>query len=113
MTIKTTGAELKEFFGFDWKIKDMDCYLEWIKATVNGVAVGEDELDVYALDDADIIQIIDGTIVAEESSDVHDSFASVFNKWKKAKTTVTFMVSCNKADYDTLVAVIKANKGKV
>lgn len=112
MAIKTTGAELKEFLGSDWKIKNMDWYLEWIEATVNGVAVEADGLN-DDLADTDIIQVTDGAIVANEDSNVYSSFASEFNKWKKVKTTVTFMVSCNKADYEVLVAVIKANKGKV
>jgi hypothetical protein len=109
--IKTTAAELKEFFAADWTIKGHEWYLEWIEAIVDGVEV--DDIDISELNNNSIIKIMGGEVSSNEDSSIRGSFLLFFNKWKKEKTTVTFAVECDKVDYDAIVAAIKANKGRI
>lgn len=111
MAIKTNGSELKAFFDTDWTIKVQECHLDWIEAIIDGVEV--EDIDIDDLNDNSVVKITGGEVVASNDWSIRGSFASIFNKWKKEKTTVTFVVECDKADYEALVAAIKENKGRV
>ena len=110
MTVKTTGAEFKRFYGDKtiWGDNAGEIWHDDAEVTVNG-NVQEDLDDDSIPDDASIT--ISGGVVF--GVDGEPSLETFFKRWKKVQTTTSFVVECDTSKLDAVKAAIKAAGGRV
>lgn len=112
MTAKTTGAELKRFYADkEFWPDNGDVYHDDEYITVDGADMPE-FWDIDQIPDSAKVTVADGMVFGVSDGD-DPSFESYFKKWRKKQTTASFVVECNIAKQDELVALIKAHGGRV
>ena len=118
MAVKMSGAEFKRFYGDAawWQGQRGTAHTPWHEeATI--MIDGEQIDENYDLDltpDAAVVSL-DGGIVQCEAWDDNKSYTldGYFRAWKKKQSTITIVVTCDRATEDTVRAAIKAAGGKI
>ena len=111
MTAKTTGAELKRFYADEEFWPAGDVYHEDECITVDG-ADRPSHVDIDQIPDGANVTVAHGCIIGLSDGD-EPSFEAYFKRWRKKQTTASFVVECDLAKKAELVALLKANGGKV
>ncbi|WP_274644289.1 hypothetical protein [Pseudomonas serbica] len=108
--IKTTGAEMKQFWANeDPEFWPGDSHVDGMWWQVNGVE--QDDVDVDKLDDKDVV-VVEGAIV-NPLNDTDRDFAGVMKKWQKKLTHATLVVQLPKEHEEALATFLKGLKGKI
>ena len=112
MSVKTTGAELKQFY-LDNAYWPDGAWHEDEDIEVNGSPLSEDSSIEEVPDDA-VVKITGGAVIGLPGYENEGpTFEGYFKKWRKAQNTVTFVVECDKKDVDVLKTNIRTFGGKV
>lgn len=112
MTAKTTGAELKRFYADkEFWPDNGDLYHEDECITVDGADLPS-HVGIDQIPDGANVTVAHGCIVGLSDGD-EPSFEAYFKRWRKKQTTASFVVECDIDKREALVALIKANSGKV
>ena len=111
MTAKTTGAELKRFYADEEFWPAGDVYHEDECITVDG-ADRPSHVDIDQIPDGAKVTVARGCIIGLSDGD-EPSFEAYFKRWRKKQKTASFVVECDIDKREALVALIKANSGKV
>lgn len=115
MTTKTTGAELKRFYqdATYWPQDNGNTWHDDETITVNGEPFGH-RLDIGTIPDSAVVTIEGGIVFGPQwTTDNEPSFEGYFKRWRKLQTTKSFVVECDEAKLDAVLAAIKAAGGKV
>ena len=114
MAIKTTGAEFKRFYRDDtiWMCNGVEnMYIDDDTILVNGL---EYDADYEAIPDDAVVKIICGVVYGPQFERGYEpSLETYFRRWKKKQTTTAFVVECDIANSDAVMAVVKAAGGRV
>ena len=108
MAVKMTGAEYKRFMT-DETLWGEDGYFDDAFLSVDGKK--EDEIDIEILADTAAMQI-EGGMVFDLPGGREMSLEGLFRKWKRLQDTDTFLVTCPKAQTETIKTLIKNNGGQ-
>ena len=113
MTARTTGYEFKMFINDDdyWYKTSKNTYYDDPEITVNGDVFEEYLNDIDTIEDKAVVGIHSGIVVFDDSETV--SLESFFRKWKKLKSTTSFIVECNNSKTEKIVEAIKSLGGKI
>lgn len=109
MAVKMTGAEYKRFMT-DETLWGEDGYFYDAFLSVDGKEEG-DGIDIKILADTAAIRIEGGTVF-DLPGGQKMSLEGLFRKWKRLQDTDTFLVTCPKAQTETIKTLIKNNGGK-
>lgn len=114
MATKTTGAEIKRFYNDPdyWPEDEGNTYHDDESITVDGVPM-DNEKGIAGIPDASVVTVSGGVVFGPKWNGDEPSFETYFKRWKKAQTSVSFVVECDIAKHDAVVAAIKAAGGKV
>lgn len=110
MAVKTTGVEFKKFY-HDPEFWPEDSWIEDIELLVDGERNESAEDDVDTIPDTSKVTIEAGFVVLDSCNT--PSLESFFKKWRKAQTTVSFVVECHKDHAEGIKAGIKMMGGTV
>lgn len=110
MTVKTTGAEFKRFY-FDDAYWPDGTWHEDEEIEIDGNPISED----LAIEDIHNIAAlkVTGGIVMGLADGSEPSVESYFKKWRKAQSTVSFVVECDKDKEGAVRAAIRAAGGRI
>ena len=110
MTVKTTGAEFKRFY-FDDAYWPDGTWHEDEEIEVDGLPISED-LAIEDVPDTASMRIAGGVVMglADGSG---PSVESYFKKWRKAQSTVSLLVECDKDKEDAVRSAVRAAGGRV
>ena len=89
MAVKTTGAEFKKFY-YDPEFWPKDSWIDEIELLVDGERNESAEDDVDIILDESKVTIVSGFVALDK--DNTPSLESFFKKWRKAQTTVSFVL---------------------
>lgn len=110
MTVKTTGAEFKRFY-FDEAYWPDGTWHEDEEIKVDGLPISED-LAIEDIPDTAVMKIAGGVVLGlTDGSD--PSVKSYFKKWRKAQSTVSFVVECDKDKEGAVRSAVRAVGGRV
>lgn len=110
MTVKTTGAEFKRFY-FDEAYWPDGTWHEDEEIEVDGLPISED-LAIEDIPDTAVMKIAGGVVLGlTDGSD--PSVESYFKKWRKAQSTVSFVVECDKDKEGAVRSAVRAVGGRV
>lgn len=114
MSVKTTGAEFKEYY-HDETYWVKDAWYDYHEVKVNGEYVEDIEADMP--DDAQVV-IESGVVyipVQSESGmeEKEVSLITHFKTWRKQKTCTTLVITVAKEHLDTVMASVKTLQGVV
>ena len=110
MTVKTTGAEFKRFY-FDDAYWPDGTWHEDEEIEVDGLPISED-LAIEDVSDAASMKITGGMVMVLADSS-YPSVESYFKKWRKAQSTVSFVVECDKDKEGAVRSAVRAVGGRV
>lgn len=110
MAVKTTGAEFKRFYN-DPEFWPDGAWHEDECVSINGEDWSGSDSYNDVPDDA-TVRLEDG-IVLGLPNDEDPSLETYFKRWRKKRTTVSFVVECDKNQVETVKAVIKSAGGRV
>lgn len=110
MTVKTTGAEFKRFY-FDDAYWPDGTWHKGEEIEVDGLPISEDLAIVDVPDTASMR--ITGGVVMGLTDDSDPSVESYFKKWRKAQSTVSFVVECDKDKEGAVRSAVRAAGGRV
>ena len=110
MTVKTTGAEFKRFY-FDDAYWPNGTWHEDEEIEVDGLQISED-LALEDIPDTASMRIAGGVVLglADESEPSVESYCK---KWRKAQSTVSFVVECDKDKEGAVRSAVRAAGGRV
>lgn len=113
MTTKTTGSEFKAFYS-DPVFWPDGAWHEDQEITVDGTSEPKDGWDYTAIPDSSVVAISGGAVMDLPGRE-HScpSMEGHFRAWKKKQTMVSFLVECDKDQFETVKAAIKSAGGKV
>ena len=112
MTVKTTGAEIKRFY-FDEAFWPEGVWHEDEDIEVNGSPLSEDGSIEEVPDDA-VVKITGGAVIGLPGcGNGGPSFEGYFKKWRRAQSTVLFVVECAKDKKGAVRAAIRAAGGRI
>lgn len=118
MATKTTGLELKEFYGAEdyWTQTVNGARIEFwheeLVLKVNGI-VQENEIEIASLKDHDVVTIVAGIVLNDHPSISDYSFESFFKGWRKQTNTAFLSVEVPKDKLEAVKASIRDAGGKV
>ena len=110
MTTKTTGAEFKRFY-FDDAYWHDGMWHEDEEIEVDGLPISE-YLAFEDIPDTASMRIANGVVLGL-ADDSGPSFESYFKKWRKAQSTVSFVVECDKDKEGAVRSAVRAAGGRV
>ena len=110
MTVKTTGAEFKRFY-FDDAYWPDGTWHEDEEIEVDGLPISED-LAIEDIHDTASMRIAGGMVMGLADGS-EPSVESYFKKWRKAQSTVSFVVECEKDKQESVHAAIRAAGGRI
>ena len=112
MTAKTTGAELKRFY-FDEAFWPEGAWHENEEIEVDGSPLSED-VGIEDVPDGAAVKIAGGVVIGlPDLGDDGPSFEGHFKKWRRAQSTVLFVVECAKDKEGAVRAAIRAAGGRI
>ncbi|MEG0063012.1 MAG: hypothetical protein RR740_00265 [Pseudomonas sp.] len=112
MKTKTTGSELKAFWGLGDPWWPVDGFVDGDAYIVNGNTMG-DEFEPGLCADTDQITIIAGVIASNAHDDEGKDLQVVFRKWRKSLSTVQVIVELPKDDLEAFKKLMAQSKIKV
>ena len=112
MTAKTTGAELKLFY-FDDAFWPDGAWHTNEEIEVDGMPLSED-IGIEDVPDGAVVKIAGGVVIGLPNwGDDGPSFEARFKEWRKAQSTVLFVVECAKDKKWAVRAAIRAAGGRI
>jgi hypothetical protein len=116
MAINTTCEELRRFFDDKafWPDDNGETYCDDMYLLVRNEKTWEEVIDIDAVEDCAAVKIDGGYVCGPQfNHGMGPSLESYFKKWKKKRSTETFVVSCNKEDFTAIHEAIKSLGGKI
>ena len=110
MTVKTTGAEFKRFY-FDDAYWPDGTWHEDEEIEVDGLPISED-LAIEDIHDTASMRIAGGMVMGLADGS-EPSVESYFKRWRKAQSTVSFVVECDKDKEGAVRSAVRAAGGRV
>ena len=110
MTTKTTGAEFKRFY-FDDAYWHDGMWHEDEEIEVDGLPISE-YLAFEDIPDTASMRIAGGMVMGLADGS-EPSVESYFKKWRKAQSTVSFVVECDKDKEGAVRSAVRAAGGRV
>jgi hypothetical protein len=112
MGIKLTGAEWKTFM--DDEAVWSDHYMDDDVIIMDGITYGDDRThNLPEVAPTARIEVVSGVICCEEPPYEYQDLVSAIRRWKKAQTTISFVVEIHKDKADAVKSAVKAAGGKV
>lgn len=114
MSVKTTGAEFKQFYEDErfWPQDDGKTWHDDEVITVNGVVLS-DGVDTDRMPDDALVTVEGGMVFSPQWDGNEPSLEAYFKRWRKLQTTRTVLVECDAANLDAVKAAVKAAGGRV
>ena len=109
MTVKTTGAEFKRFY-FDDAYWPDGTWHEDDEIEVDGLRISED-LAIEDIPDTASMRIAGGVVMGLADGR-EPSVENHFKKWRKAQSTVSFVVECDKDKEGAVRSAVRAVGGR-
>lgn len=114
MSVKTTGAEFKEYYNDDtYWVKDS--WYDHYAIKVNGEYI--DDITDNMPDDAEVViesGVVFIPVLTESGAEEKEvSFVSHFKAWRKQKTSTTLVITVEKEHLDAVKVAIKSQQGVV
>lgn len=104
------GSDFKRFYLDDeyWEcVFGAEAYHEDLSLVVDGVKLGEDEIDTDKLPDSALVEICSGYITtAGGKGDDCVAFSSAYNTWQKKQTCITVVIQCGSVDRALVTAEV-------
>jgi len=110
MPVRTTGAEFREFFN-DLSLWTKGTYMEDEEISVDGEGLDSDDSFDHIPYSA-VVKIHAG-IIRNDTTDKYGSLETEFRKWRKNKSTTTFVVVIDNQFADDAKNACRALGGKV
>lgn len=110
--IKTNGKEFKAYYS-DKQAWPDGAWHEDDGITVDGVPAYENDMDLTKVQDNAKITIEGGIVLKDDKATDGPTMESHFRAWRKRQTTVTLIVTVDKAQEAALRELIKQAGGKV
>ena len=113
MAVKMTGAEYKSFMAEDWHD---GYYMDDYAVSINGEVFDAIESGLESAEEAmqstDKVAIVEGAVFDKDGAYV-SSLEAYFKAWRKARTTTTIVVECQKDKFDAIRDAIITAGGKI
>lgn len=110
MTVKTNGAEFKQFYADPVYWTD-DVWHEDEVLLVDGQDPGD--IPLKSIPDDAAVSIEGGIVWGDRWKDNEPSFETYFKRWRRAQRTATLVVECDRAQLEAVKAAVKAAGGRV
>lgn len=112
MAVNTTGAEFKRFYTDPhfWPDDEGATWHDDEEVLLDGVPQGD--CDLAAVPDTARVTISGGVVRGPKWAGNEPSLEGYFEAWRKAQATTLFVVECDRAALDTVLAAVVNAGGK-
>ena len=111
MTVKTTGAEWKRFYG-DKAVWPEGSHHEDEEIVVDGQPWAWDA-DMMTIQDSAVLSVAGGIVYTKEHDTDGPSLESYFRRWRKVQNTVFLSCEAPRGSADAVKAAVLAAGGRV